>query len=157
MLPFDDDGEVEDLDRTISVRRPAPEPATVIDKRSQDRRQSNIRILFVTVVVIAVLYLAKPVVVPIALAIMFAFLLTPIVSLLERTFLRRTASVVLSLGLAVAIIGLGGWWIYQQFSLVAHEFADAAASGKIEQKLRFLKRSSGGFAVGERMLQRVAE
>ena len=76
MLPFDDDGEVEDLDRTISVRRPAPEPATVIDKRSQDRRQSNIRILFVTVVVIAVLYLAKPVVVPIALAIMFAFLLT---------------------------------------------------------------------------------
>ena len=157
MHPIDDD-EI-DLERTLSVRRPAvPEPANpVIDKRAQERRQSNARILFVTVVVIAVLYLAKPVVVPIALAIMFAFLLTPIVSILERTFLHRTGAVVLSLGLAVAIIGLGGWWIYQQFNSVAREFADAAASGKIEQKLRFLRRSQGGFAVVERTLQRVAE
>src|SRR2546428_13779649 len=125
MLPFDDDGEVEDLDRTISVRRPAPEPATVIDKRSQDRRQSNIRILFVTVVVIAILYLAKPVVVPIALAIMFAFLLTPIVSLLERTFLRRTGAIVLSVGLAVTGLSLGGWWVYQQVNSLAREFTNA--------------------------------
>ena len=155
MHPFDDD---TDLDRTLSVRRPdTTAAAPIVDKRAQERRQSNARILFVTVVVIAVLYLAKPVVVPIALAIMFAFLLTPIVSLGERTFLRRTGAVVLTLGLAVAIIGLGGWWIYQQFNLVAKEFADAAASGKIEQKLRFLRRSSGGFAVVERTLQRVAE
>src|SRR5579859_3232252 len=117
MSPFDD--EDDDLDRTISVRRPAvPEIGVLTDKRSADRRSSNARILFVTVVVIAILYLAKPVVVPIALAIMFAFLLTPIVSLLERTFLRRTASVVISLGLAVAILALGGWWFYQQFSSV---------------------------------------
>ena len=156
MSPFDD--EDDDLDRTISVRRPAvPEIGVLTDNRSADRRSSNARILFVTVVVIAILYLAKPVVVPIALAIMFAFLLTPIVSLLERTFLRRTASVVISLGLAVAILALGGWWFYQQFSSVAGEFAAAAASGKIEQKLRFLRRSSGGFAVVERTLQRVAE
>lgn len=107
--------------------------------------------------VIAVLYLAKPVVVPIALAVMFAFLLTPIVSFLEHSFLRRTGAAVISLGLAVAVIGLGGWWIYQQFNLVAKEFALAAASGKIEQKLTFLRRSSGGFAVVERTLQRVAE
>lgn len=153
---FDD--EDDDLDRTISVRRPAMADAgNVTDKRALDRRQGNTRILFVTVVVIAILYLAKPVVVPIALAIMFAFLLTPIVTLLERTFLRRTGSVVLSLGLAVSVLALGGWWFYQQFSSVAHEFADAAASGKIEQKLRFLRRSSGGFAVVERTLQRVAE
>ncbi len=129
----------------------------VNDKRALDRRQGNTRILYVTVVVIAILYLAKPVVVPIALAIMFSFLLTPIVTLLERTFLKRLGGVVLSLGLVVAAGGLGGWWIYQQFNLVAHEFADAAASGKIEQKLRFLRRSGGGFGIFERTLQRVAE
>src|SRR5919108_1740697 len=111
MHPIDDDVDSDDFDRTISVRRPAPEPAAFVDKRATERRQSNARILFVTVVVIAVLYLAKPVVVPIALAIMFSFLLTPIVSVLERTFLRRTGAVVLSLGLAVSVIGLSGWWI----------------------------------------------
>ncbi len=158
MTPFDEDEDTDDLDRTISLRRPAVEaPPAVGDKRAQERRQSNARTLIITVLVIAILYLAKPVVVPIALAVLFAFLLTPIVSVLERTFLRRTGAAALSLGLAVAIMGLGGWWIYQQFSLVAREFALAAQSGKIEQKLTFLRRSSGGFAVVERTLQRVAE
>src|SRR6202171_232168 len=123
----------------MSMRRTPVTPEPVVppafsDKRAvSERRQGNhARILFVTVVVIAILYLAKPVVVPVALAVLFAFLLTPIVGLLERTFLRRTGAVVLSLGLVVASLGLGGWWLYQQFSSIASEFADAAASGKIE-------------------------
>jgi predicted PurR-regulated permease PerM len=155
--PFDED-DSDDIDRTLSMRR-VPESATPFaDKRAQDRRQSNIRVLFITLVVIAVLYLAKPVVVPLALAILFAFLLTPIVSVLERSFLRRVGAIVLSLGLATTILGLGGWWIYQQFNLVAREVADAVASGKIEQKLRFLKKTTGGtLAVVERTLQRVTE
>jgi predicted PurR-regulated permease PerM len=154
-----DDEDTDDFDRTISRR--APESvAGFSDKRgSQDRRgQSNSRILLITIVVIAILYLAKPVCVPIALAILFAFLLTPIVSLLERTPLRRTGAIVLSLGLIVTGLGFGGWWLYQQFNDVAKEFAEAATSGKIEQKLRFLKRSPGGtFAIVERTLQRVTD
>lgn len=144
----------------MSVRRPAPaDPnAAIVDKRAQDRRQSNTRILFITIIVIAVLYLAKPVVVPIALAILFAFLLTPIVTMLERTFLRRTGAIALSLGIAVAGLSLGGWWIYQQFNLVAREIAAAATSGHIEEKLRFLRRTTGGtLAAVERTLQRVSE
>jgi predicted PurR-regulated permease PerM len=157
--PYDDDDDGQDLERTISVRRPTfAEPSTFIDKRVQERRQSNTRILFTTVVVIAVLYAAKPVVVPMALAVMFAFLLTPIVSVLERTFLRRVGAIVLSLGLVVTGVSLGGWWVYQQFNAVATEFAAAASSGRIEEKLRFLRRHSGGtLAVVERTLQRVAD
>jgi predicted PurR-regulated permease PerM/methanogenic corrinoid protein MtbC1 len=155
--PFDEDSS-DDLDRTLSMRRVPELAAPVLDKRAQDRRQSNARIFFITLVVIAVLYLAKPVVVPLALAILFAFLLTPIVGLLERSFLRRTGAIVLSLGLVTAMLSLGGWWIYQQFNSVAREVADAVASGKIEQKLRFLKRTSGGtLAAVERTLQRVTE
>ena len=156
MLPYDDDEITDDLDRTISMRRfPGSE---VIDKRISDRRQSTSRILLITLVVIAILYLAKPVVVPIALAILFAFLLTPIVGVLERTFLRRLGAVVLSLGLAVTSVSFGGWWIYQQFNSVAKEIAAAATSGAIEKKLRFLRTSSGGtLAVVERTLQRVAD
>ncbi len=161
MAIFEDDED--DFDRTISVRRPAvaePVPASAVDKRAQERRQSNTRIFFITLVVIAVLYLAKPVVVPVALAILFAFLLTPIVSLLERTFLRRTGAIVLSVGLAVTALSLGGWWIYQQFNAVGQEFTQAGTIQRVEQKLRFLRRSSTGLAVFERFqrtLQRVTE
>lgn len=159
MAFFEDDDD--DLDRTLSVRRPTvSEPATFADKRIQERRQSHTRIFFSTVLVIAILYLAKPVVVPIALAIMFSFLLTPIVSILERTFIRRTGAIVLSVGLAVSALGLGGWWIYQQLNSVAREFTDTGTIAKVEQKLRFLRRSSTGFAVFERFertLQRVTE
>src|SRR5262245_31916441 len=112
------------------MRRVPDPPTPFVDKRAQDRRQSTVRVFFITLVVIAVLYLAKPVVVPLALAILFAFLLTPIVSMLERSILRRVGAIVLSLGLGVAVLSLGGWWIYQQFNLVVHEVGDAVASGK---------------------------
>jgi len=143
----------------MSVRRPAPDPTSFVDKRStNERRQSsNARILFVAIVVIAVLYLAKPVVVPIALAILFAFLLSPIVSLLERTFLRRTGAVVLSLSLAVAGFGGGGYWIYQQLNSVAKEFTEPSTIHRVEQRLRFLRRSSTGLAISFERLGRAVE
>ena len=161
MAVFEDDED--DFDRTISVRRPAVReavPDSATDKRAQERRQSNTRTFFITLVVIAVLYLAKPVVVPIALAVLLSFLLTPIVSLLERTFLRRTGAIVLSVGLAVTALSLGGWWIYQQFNAVGQEFTQAGTIQRVEQKLRFLRRSSPGLAIFERFqrtLQRVTE
>jgi predicted PurR-regulated permease PerM len=156
---FDD--EDDDLDRTVSVRRPSvSEPATFTDKRVQERRQSKMRILVTTVIVIAILYLAKPVVVPIALAVLFSFLLTPIVSVLERTFLRRIGAIVLSVGLAVTGLSFGGWWLYQQLNSVAREFTQSGTIQRVEQKLRFLRRTSTGLAVFERFqrtLQRVTE
>jgi predicted PurR-regulated permease PerM/methanogenic corrinoid protein MtbC1 len=158
-VPTFDDDDTDRFDKTLSMRRmpPRPQPEPVADKRAADRRQSNARILFGTVIVIAVLHLAKPVVVPVALAVLFAFLLTPIVLRLERTFLRRTGAIVLSLGLTTAMLGVGGWWIYQQFNAVAVEISTAATSKNVDQKLNFLKRQSGGtFTVIEGVLQRVA-
>ncbi len=160
--PYDEDDSDDLDDRTLSMRR-VPEPTTFADKRgTSERRQqsSNWRIGLITVVVIAVLYLAKPVVVPVALAILFAFLLSPIVSILERTFIRRTGAIVLSLGIAVSGLGLGGWWIYQQFNAVAREFTESAALHRVEQRMRILRRSSSGLAIFERFertLQRVTQ
>src|SRR5258708_30944865 len=97
--------------RTPAVPEPVV-PAPFSEKRASERRQGNYpRSLLVTVLVIAILYLAKPVVVPVALAVLFAFLLTPIVALLERTFLRRTGAGVLALGLVVAGLGGGERWV----------------------------------------------
>ena len=129
---FDDENEDTDrFDRTLSMRRPAPRPATIempLDKRAADRRQSSGRILFATVIVVAVLHLAKPVVVPVALAVLFAFMLTPIVIRLERTFLRRTGAIVLALGLTSTMLAFGGWWLYEQFTAVAQTVNKAATS-----------------------------
>lgn len=154
-----DDEDTDRFDRTLSVRRATlPGELMDADKRAVDRRRSSPRTLTITIVVIAILYLAKPVVVPIALAILCAFLLTPIVKVLERTFLRRTGAVALSLGLAVAGLSFGGWWMYQQFNAVARELAQATNSGHIEEKLKFLRSNSAGtIAVVERTLQRVAD
>jgi hypothetical protein len=100
---FEDDEETDEFDRTASIRRtPTLSGEPLVDKRSTERRQGNARILMITIIVVAVLHLARPVVVPIALAVLFAFLLTPIVRVLERTFLRRSGAIVLSLGIAVA-------------------------------------------------------
>src|ERR1700741_3967206 len=159
LRPYDDE-DPDDFSKTMSMRRLPESVTTFSDKRtSQDRRgQSQSRVLFTTVVVIAILYLAKPVCVPIALAILFAFLLTPVVTLLERTLLRRTGAIVISLTLIVTGLGFGGWWLYQQFNDVAREFTTAATSGKIEQKLRFLKRNPGGTIDRlEKTLARVTE
>jgi predicted PurR-regulated permease PerM/methylmalonyl-CoA mutase cobalamin-binding subunit len=159
---FDDDDEDTDrFDRTLSMRRippPTSTTETALDKRIVERRQSNTRILFGTVVVIAILHFAKPVVVPVALAILFAFLLTPIVVVLERTFIGRSVAVVVSMTLAIVIFGFGGWWIYQQLSQVGREIGKAATSAEIDEKLRFLRRTGGGtLDIVERTLQRVAE
>ncbi|HYM60866.1 MAG TPA: AI-2E family transporter [Thermoanaerobaculia bacterium] len=151
------DDEDDDFDKTLSLRPIPPLPGRP-DKRPAERQPAGaVRIFLVTIVVIAVLYLARPVVVPIAVAILFAFLLTPIVTYLERTFIRRTGAIVLSLGIFVAGLGFGGWWIYRQFNAVATGISEAANSAQIQQKLvffrSFLQRTSGGIA----SLQRVAE
>ncbi|HEX8172147.1 MAG TPA: AI-2E family transporter [Thermoanaerobaculia bacterium] len=161
-MPYNEDEDTDRFDRTLSMRRvPAARPAAAdaqTDKRVTDRRQSNARILFGTIIVIAVLHLSKPVVVPVALAILFSFLLTPIVVRLERTFLRRSGAIALSLGLTTAVLGIGGWWIYQQLSAVALELSKAATSATVDEKLRFLRRTGGStIEVVERTLQRVAD
>jgi predicted PurR-regulated permease PerM/methylmalonyl-CoA mutase cobalamin-binding subunit len=155
-----DEDDTDRFDRTLSMRRVPPRPTApepVVDKRGTDRRQGNARILIGTVIVIAVLHLARPVIVPVALAVLFAFLLTPIVMRLERTFLRRTGAIVLSLGLTTLLLGFGGWWIYQQLNSVAKELSSAATSENVDRKLESIRKRAGQFNLLERALQRVAE
>jgi len=155
---YHDDEDTDRFDRTLSMRRIPPASEPVLDKRTLDRRQGTSRTLFGSIIVIAILYLARPVVVPVALAILFAFLLTPVVAVLERSILRRTGAIVLSLGLAVTLIGFGGWWLYQQFNAVAQQLAKATNSPQVEEKLNVIRKRSGGVIdLIEKTLQRVAD
>lgn len=60
------------------------------------------------VLVIAVLYWAQAVLVPIALAILLTFVLTPPVSWLER-WVGRVPAVLLAVTLLFSILGVAGW------------------------------------------------
>jgi predicted PurR-regulated permease PerM len=60
--------------------------------------------LAVGVVVVAALYLAQEVLIPITLAVLLSFLLAPVVSLLHRLHIGRVASVILAMLLAIGVI-----------------------------------------------------
>jgi predicted PurR-regulated permease PerM len=65
--------------------------------------------MITAVLVIAALYLAKVVFLPLAFAILFAFLLAPLVSSLERIRLPRTLAVLLVIAAFAALLGCVGW------------------------------------------------
>lgn len=65
------------------------------------------------VLVVAVLYWAQAVLVPIALAALLAFLLTPPATWLER-WIGRVASVLLIVAVSTIVVGLAGWGVFTQ-------------------------------------------
>lgn len=143
------------MDNTLSIR-PSSQAAAFTDKRAEERRQSTARVWTGSLVIIAVLFVAKQVFIPIALAILVAFFLRPVVAILERTFLRRTGAIVISLAVAVSVIFIAGWMLVSQLSSISKEIAQY--SGNLEKKLEFVKKRSGGtFSLIESTLQRLAE
>jgi predicted PurR-regulated permease PerM len=89
--------------------------------------------LAVTAIVVAALYLAQDVLVPITLAVMLSFVLSPLANLLRRLGLWRAPSVVLSVLLALAVIGGLGTLIGSQAAGLADDAPRYAEA--IEQKL----------------------
>ena len=78
----------------------------------------------VAVVAIAALYFARMVLIPFALALLFTFILTPVVRILERVHLRRIPSTFLVVLLSVAACGAIGWTVAQQLSDVANQLPE---------------------------------
>ena len=78
-------------------------------------------VFLTVVVVVAVLRLAQDLFIPLALAVLLTFLLSPIVARLQRWHFNRVISVILSLCLALALVGVLGDVIFGQFSDLAHQ------------------------------------
>jgi predicted PurR-regulated permease PerM len=73
------------------------------------------------IVVVAVLRLAQDLFVPLAIAILLTFLLAPIVGRLRRWHINRVIAVIVSITLALGLIGLVGAVIFTQLSDLAHQ------------------------------------
>ena len=88
---------------------PSDIPARETSPRAPGSSSPQLRTLVAVVVgtiVVATLYIAQDVLVPITLAVMLSFVLSPLVDLLERIGLWRAAAVAVSVLLALGAIGL---------------------------------------------------
>ncbi len=72
-------------------------------------------------VVVAALYFAREVLIPLALAVLITFLLTPAVRRLEKWRLGRVASVLIVVIFALSVVGVIGWVVERQFVQIADE------------------------------------
>jgi predicted PurR-regulated permease PerM len=71
---------------------------------SEVPRPQGLLVLLVAVVVVAALYLAKTVLIPITLAVLLSFVLGPVVGLFRRLHLPKVAAVLLAVLLALTVI-----------------------------------------------------
>src|SRR3954467_14693322 len=88
------------------------------DSNSPSRMNSRFSMLASICLVVAILYFAQEVLVPIALAMLLSFLLAPLVRGLERRRLGRIPSVLIVVVVGFAAIGLLGYLVgHQIYSL----------------------------------------
>ena len=116
-----------------------PENADGDELRGRDLRQPMVVLstTVVTVSVLAFLYWARAVVVPIALAIFLAFILASAVAALRRWGLGRVPSVLLVVGAALAVLLLIGGLISWQTASLVKELPDH--QDRIHAKLESLR------------------
>ncbi len=102
--------------------------------------------------VVAALYYARDVLIPLALAVLLAFLLNPLASLLEKWRLGRVAPAFLAVLLAMSVVGLLGWLVETQFVEVANKLP--ALQDEIHRKVVDLRSWSGEFGQATRNVEK---
>ena len=103
--------------------------------------QFHLLVVIVAVVVILALYFARIVLIPFALALLFTFILAPVVKLLERIHLGRIAATLMVVVLAVAAFGAIGWAVAKQIGDVVNQLP--AYKSNIKEKLDSFHWSAG--------------
>jgi predicted PurR-regulated permease PerM len=92
-----------------------------VARTSPAKNISRILILVAAVVAITALYFARVMLVPLALAVLFTFVLAPLVSALERIRIPRFLAIFLVVGIAVSGIGIMGWTVGNQLIEVTNQ------------------------------------
>src|SRR4051812_42416278 len=92
-------------------------------------------------IVLALLYFGQEVLIPLALAVLIAFLLAPAVSMLERLRLGRVFSSLLVVSAGLALAGGFGWIVEQRFVEIVNKLPEYRQG--IQTKFHRLTRSGG--------------
>jgi predicted PurR-regulated permease PerM len=105
------------------------------------------------VLVIAVLYWAQAVLVPVALALLITFVLTPPVLILQR-WIGRVPAVLVVVALVFTVLGLASWGVATQMATLAKDLPRYRAT--IREKIADVRQASRGGSV-EQVEQTVKE
>jgi predicted PurR-regulated permease PerM len=114
-------------------------------------------LLYVAMVALLVTILShgQAVLVPVALAVMLTFILTPVVKALERRSLPRIVAVAVVIVLTLGVVGGSGYVLSRQFNDLAAQFPHYAAT--IKQKFATLRASrTGAIANIQRTIDKVS-
>jgi len=110
---------------------------------SEDSPSSSQALTLITIVLlVAALYFGREVLIPLALALVFSFLLTPLVAWLERLHLSRIPAVLLVIALSLALFGLLGWIVTGQLMQITAQFPDYQAN--IHRKIQWIQGPKDG-------------
>src|SRR5689334_14528966 len=88
---------------------------------AQNPKTSPLFILVAMITAVAALYFAKEILLPVALAVLLSFLLTPLANRLERWRIPRMLSVVLVVAMSFSVLGLLGWVVTNQLVELGHQ------------------------------------
>ncbi|MGB7600110.1 MAG: AI-2E family transporter [Candidatus Sulfotelmatobacter sp.] len=99
-------------------------------------------VLIAFVLAITALYFGRELFIPLALAFVLSFLLTPIVSLLEKTRIGRVASVLTVLILSFVLVGGMTWGVARQLVEIMVQLPDYKAN--LDEKIKLLHVSNSG-------------
>jgi predicted PurR-regulated permease PerM len=106
---------------------------------------SKIGLMPTIVLTVAALYIAREILIPIAVAVLLAFLLAPAVTWLQRRHLPRIIAILLVVAASLSVVGAITWVVEQQFVEVAAQLPKY--SQNIKDKVGRLRgASTGGIA-----------
>lgn len=118
--------------------------------------EANARRIVIFLGTIAILYFARDVLVPVAFALILAFLLTPAVTLLRRVGISRIPAVVFTVLIATGAVVSTGWLIATQLADVANELPGYREN--IRRKIDALRMPrTGPFGEAARSLKSIGE
>jgi predicted PurR-regulated permease PerM len=109
-------------------------------------KNSRFLLLASVCVVVAALYWAQDVLIPLALAILLSFLLAPLVHWLERWRIHRVAAVIIVVVLALALVAGIGYVMWNQLRDLAYDLPKYRQN--IVAKVQAVRRQGGG-VIGE--------
>jgi predicted PurR-regulated permease PerM len=118
---------------------------TFLEKARRLRGSFPVPVLLTMILVIGVLYWAKAVLIPIALATLLTFVLTPIVNVLRRRGLGRTPAVLVTVLLVFALAAAVGGMIVVEVRAFANELPSYRQN--IREKIAAVRIASKGGAI----------
>jgi predicted PurR-regulated permease PerM len=94
-------------------------------KKSRKRSHASfLWILWSIGSVVAFLYFGRPLLVPLSLAVLFTFILTPVVQTVQRSGLRRVSSVMLVVFVSIVVAALIGWGVGTQLNKLSRDLPE---------------------------------